>query len=199
MPCSRASLVLPDLKQPPHTCKLCVTPTNSKWDKTLFSDMSQDKDLEETGGKGKRDAEPRPRSTPQLCPPSVLGYSITPESSTQRHWVESCGWTFRRRPSSTDLVVSLENIIAVVIPAENHRPRPALTLVRPSPTSVNGFAPICCGAMFLLLCGRVEKDVQQPSSSQTSTARSSSPCSGFLWDIPTLSVNRNQEVNQGFP
>lgn len=57
---------------------------------------------------------------------------------------------------------SLENIIAVVIQAENHRSRPALTLVHPSPTSVSGFAPVCCRNKFLLLCQRVKKDVQQP-------------------------------------
>lgn len=129
VPSSQASFVLLDLKQPPHTC---ITPTSLKWHKNLFSDMSQDKDLEERGGKGKRDAEPRPGSTPQLCLPSVLGYSLTPEPSPQRHWVKSCGWTFRCRPSSTDLVVSLENVIAVVIQAENHGPRPALTSVHPS-------------------------------------------------------------------
>lgn len=74
--------IVPDLKLPPHTRELCVTPTSCKWHKNLSSDISQDKDLVETGGKRKRDAEPSPRSTPQLWPPSALGYLMMPEPST---------------------------------------------------------------------------------------------------------------------
>lgn len=49
-----------------------------------------------------------------------------------------------------------------MIQAENHRLRPASTLVHPSATSISGFAPVCCRNKFLLLCQRVKKDVQQP-------------------------------------
>lgn len=82
VPSSEASLVLPDLNQPAHTFKLCRTTPGSKGYKT-FSDICQEKDPEETGGNGKQDSEPRLRSTPELCPPSLLAYSITPEPSTQ--------------------------------------------------------------------------------------------------------------------
>lgn len=84
--------LLLDLKWPPHSSKFSITPTNSKWNKDLSSGILQDKDLEEMGGKGKHDAEPR--STSQLCLPSMLGYLITSEPNTQRDWVKRYGQTF---------------------------------------------------------------------------------------------------------
>lgn len=104
------------LEWPPHTCKGCTTATSSKRDKS--KGISQDKDLEEASGKGESDgAEARPRST---ALPSLLGYPIAPEPSTQRHWIKSYRWRCRCRPS-IGLLVSSGNITPVAIQAENHR------------------------------------------------------------------------------
>lgn len=75
----------------------------------------------------------------------------------------------------------MENIIALVIQAENHRLRPALTFVHPSATSVSGFALVCCRNKFFATVPKGKKGC----SFQTSTARLSSPA--VFSGVPTSS------------